>query len=268
MIREMAVMSAVAAVLGAVAVATTAARADGVDDILKRGELIVAVQTQGPPNSFVNKKGERVGFMIDLVKAMAADMGVKLTTQDYDFRGLIPAAMSGKVDFIAADMAPTSQRSLQLLFSDAFFEEPVVMYAKKSKGFHNVTELNRRGVSVGVVQGSANRMILQRQFPKAEIREFSGGGPALAEAVAADRVDAAINTASNARGNIARYGDAFGVIEGEQLYVWPEAFGVRPEQTHLLAWINNWLYWAKRDGKLNDWIRYWRTSDDWRTEHM
>lgn len=239
----------------------------GIEEIVKRGELVVAVQTQGPPVSFVNKNGERVGFVVDIVKAMAADMGVKLVMQDYDFRGLIPAAVSGKIDFVAADMAPTPQRALQLTFTNEFYTEPAVLYAKSSKGFKAATDLNREGLSIAVTQGSSNKLVLERQFPRATIREFSGGGPALAQAADADRVDAVINTLSNARANLQSYGDKFVVLEGS-LYYWPEAFAVRPERYHLIAWINNWLYWAKRDGKLDKWADYWRRSDAWRKDNL
>lgn len=75
------------------------ATADVLEDIVKRGELRVAVQTQGPPVSFVDKNGERTGFAIEVVKMMAADMGVELVLLDYDWKGLIPAVNSGKADF-------------------------------------------------------------------------------------------------------------------------------------------------------------------------
>jgi polar amino acid transport system substrate-binding protein len=38
---------------------TAAAQADTLEEIIQRGELRVAVQTQGPPFSFVDKNGER-----------------------------------------------------------------------------------------------------------------------------------------------------------------------------------------------------------------
>jgi polar amino acid transport system substrate-binding protein len=247
--------------------AAQSAAGGGVEEILKRGELVVAVQTQGPPVSFVDRNGERVGFIIDIVKAMAADMGVKLVIQDYDFRGLIPAAVSGKVDFVAADMAPTPQRALQLTFTDTFYAEPAVLYAKRARGFQDAMELNRDGLSIAVAQGSSNKAVLERLLPKATIQEFAGGGPALAQAAASDRVDAVINTLSSARANLQSYGDQFAILKGD-LYLWPEAFAVRPERYHLVAWINNWLYWAKRDGKLDRWAQYWRQSDAWRADHM
>lgn len=240
---------------------------DCVQQILKRGKIIAAVQTQGPPISFIDKKGQRVGFAVDLVKKMAADMGVGLEMRDYDFRGLVPAAIAGQVDIVAADMAPTPQRSLQLTFSDQFFAEPVVLYAKRTKGYTDALSLNKKGITIGLAQGSANRAVLERYFPNATIAEFGGGGPALAQAAASGRVDAVINTLSNARGNALSFGDTFTVLKGE-LYVWPEAFAVRPQCTHLVSWVNNWLYWQKHDGYLDKEAKYWRQSDDWRADHL
>ncbi len=83
------------------------ATADVVSDIIKRGELRVAVQTQGPPVSFIDKNGERTGFAIEVVKMMAEDMGVELKLLDFDWKGLTPAVNSGKADFLAADMTRT-----------------------------------------------------------------------------------------------------------------------------------------------------------------
>ena len=67
------------------------ASADVLQDIVKRGELRVAVQTQGPPVSFVDKNGERTGFAIEVVKMMADDMGVELMLLDFDWKGADPS---------------------------------------------------------------------------------------------------------------------------------------------------------------------------------
>ena len=80
----------------------SSARADVVEDILERGELRVAVQTQGPPVSFVDRSGERTGFAVEVARLMAKDMGVDLKLLDYDWKGLIPAVLSGEADFLAA----------------------------------------------------------------------------------------------------------------------------------------------------------------------
>ncbi len=58
------------------------AGADVVEDIVKRGELRVAVQTQGPPVSFIDKNGKRTGFAMEVIEMMAKEMGVKLKILD------------------------------------------------------------------------------------------------------------------------------------------------------------------------------------------
>lgn len=257
----------VGGVMGLAMSMTGTASADAIDDIIARGELIVAAQTQGPPVSFVNKNGERVGFVVDIVKAIADDMGVKLKIIDYDWKGLIPAVVADKADFVAADMAPKPSRALVLTFTDAFYDSPTVMYTKKDSPYSHFKDLNKEGVTVGVVAGSSNKQLLEKHLPKATIKEFSGGGAALAKAVDTDRVVAVINDISAAKANMAKYSDTFKILDGA-LYVWPEAFGVRPEKTHLIAWLNNWIAWAKRDGKIQMWADYWRLSPAWQADHQ
>ena len=76
---------------------TTIAFAEStMEKIGKTGKMTIAVQTQGPPVSFINKKGERSGLAIELAQMMADDMGVELVIQDYDWKGLIPALSSAR----------------------------------------------------------------------------------------------------------------------------------------------------------------------------
>ena len=137
--------------LGLMAAAPTTASADVVDDIIKRGELRVAVQTQGPPVSFVDKNGDRTGFAIEVVKLMAADMGVELKLLDFDWKGLIPAVQSGKADFLAADMTPNAKRTLVLSFTEPYLYSDVVIYSKKSKSFVKWQDACVAGASIGAV---------------------------------------------------------------------------------------------------------------------
>jgi len=131
------ILLAAGLVLGFGMAAFNQASADVVADIIKRGELRVAVQTQGPPVSFVDKNGVRTGFAVEVIKMMAKDMGVELKMLDYDWKGLIPAVRSGKADFLAADMTPNAKRTLVLSFTEPYLYSDAVLYAKKSKPFVN-----------------------------------------------------------------------------------------------------------------------------------
>lgn len=239
--------------------------ADVVQDIVKRGELRVAVQTQGPPVSFVDKKGKRTGFAVEVIRMMAKDMGVKLKLLDYDWKGLIPAVRSGKADFLAADMTPNAKRTLVLNFTKPYLYSDVVLYAKKSKGFKSWQDACKRGVSIGVVQGSSNVGLLKKACSAATIKEYSGGGPAVAQAVVSGRVDAAINDQASAAGYVIEF-PSFHVLEGA-LKSWPLSFATRPEETHLVRWLDNYFMLIRTDGRLDKLADYWMLSPKWKKDH-
>ena len=113
--------------LALITVCTVASFAETtMEKIVKTGKMTIAVQTQGPPVSFVDKDGKRTGLAIEIARLMAEDMGVELVIQDYDWKGLIPALTSGKADFIAADMTPTDRPSLFISHHDL---KPLLFHA-------------------------------------------------------------------------------------------------------------------------------------------
>ena len=56
---------------------TIGAKAETIDNIIKRGELRVGLSSF-VPWAFVNKNGELVGFEVDVAKKLAKDLGVKV----------------------------------------------------------------------------------------------------------------------------------------------------------------------------------------------
>ena len=245
--------------------AVAPASADVVDDIIARGELRVAVQTQGPPVSFIDKNGDRTGFAIEVVKVMAADMGVELELLDFDWKGLIPAVQSGKADFLAADMTPNAKRTLVLSFTEPYLYSDVVIYSKKTQSFVTWQDACVAGASIGAVQGSSNVGLLKKLCPDTEIKEFAGGGAAVAQAVAADRVDAGINDQASAAGYAIDYPE-FHTLEGAPKR-WPLSFATRPDETHLLRWMDNYFMLIRNDGRLDTLADYWMRGPGWKADH-
>ena len=241
------------------------AGADVVQDIVKRGELRVAVQTQGPPVSFIDKNGKRTGFAMEVIEMMAKDMGVTLKVLDYDWKGLIPAVRSGKADFLAADMTPNAKRTLVLSFTEPYLYSDVVLYAKKNKGFNSWQDACKKGKTVAVVQGSSNVGLLKSKCSEATVKEFAGGGPAVAQAVAADRADAGINDQASAAGYVIEYPD-FQVLDGA-LKKWPLSFATRADEVHLLRWLDNYFMLIRNDGRLDALADYWMRGPAWKKDH-
>lgn len=245
----------------------TAANAEQstMDKIVADGKITIAVQTQGPPVSFVDQNGKRTGLVIDIMQMMADDMGVELVVQDYDWKGLIPALQSGKVDLIAADMTPTAKREMQVVFTDPIFFSENVAFALKSKGFTKWADLNVAGQTVAATTGSTHADTARKFMPLAELKEFAGGTAQTTQAVIAGRADGGVSD----MGSIAPYltGDSQLMMLDGVMTREPLGFAVRPDSMHLLLAVNNYIRLIQYDGRLDEKLNYWWKSAAWEADH-
>lgn len=83
-----------------------------------------------PPFEYV-EGSEVVGFDISMGRYIAADCGAKLEVMDMAFDSLIPALVSGAIDFIAAGMTATDERRKNVDFSDTYYESEQVIIIRK-----------------------------------------------------------------------------------------------------------------------------------------
>ena len=70
--------------------AVGASAGSALERITKKGELAVGTSGTQPPMSATNKKGELMGMDVDLSRAMANAMGVKLRFVRMPFAELLP----------------------------------------------------------------------------------------------------------------------------------------------------------------------------------
>jgi len=259
------VLKTVLAFIVTISLSTTVFAESTMEKIVKTGKLTIAVQTQGPPVSFVNKAGKRTGLAIELARLMAKDMGVELVIQDYDWKGLIPALKSGKADLIAADMTPTAKRHMQVVFTNPVFYAENVAFAMKSKGFTSWSDLNKAGIKVGATQASTYATAVTAKMPKATLKEYSGGNPQTVQAVVSGRIDGGVSD----RATIASFinnNDKITVLDGT-LTKEPLGFAVRPDSMHLLTAINNYIRLIEYDGRLEETLNYWWNTTDWQADN-
>jgi len=241
------------------------AQADVVKNIMMKGEMVVGVQTQGPPISFIDKNGKRTGLAVEMLRVLAKEMGVKLVLKEYEWKGLIPALLSKKVDFLGCDMTPTIKRSTRLNFTDPYMFSDAVAFSTRDKPFKHWKELNSPEFTVAVIQGSNHVGLVQRVLPKAKMKEYAGGGAAVATAAMSGRADVGINGFSTVRGYMKSFKE-MKVLDGV-LHHGPVSWPVRPEDTHLLEMLNNFIRFKDADGSLKVLVDYWWTTDEWAKHH-
>lgn len=244
--------------------ATTQA-ATTVDDFVSDGKLVVAVQTQGPPYSFINKRGERTGFVVELVKTFADDIGVEVEFRDYEWKGLIPSLLSKKVDLIAADMTATAKRSLRVSFTQPFMFSEVVAYTTSASGLTRWQQLNDPKYKIGAAQASSSSNYIKRFMDKGELKEFSGGTPAVAQAITTGRIHAGVTELGIAQAMVRQFPE-FKILEGSLLKS-PLSFAVRPSDTHFLAVLNNYFTLKQGDNTMDNLLDYWVRTSAWEKDH-
>jgi polar amino acid transport system substrate-binding protein len=160
-----------AMLLLAAAVSTAAWSAGTLEEVKKKGVLVVGVNEATPPFGFLDHdKGEIVGIEPDLAAALAKKLDVRLKLLPVSSAGRIPAILDGKVDIVAATMSKNPDRARLVDFSLTYFKTAERLLARTGA---IVTVKDLAGKKVGVVQGSESEHHLKREAPAAAIYPFS-----------------------------------------------------------------------------------------------
>jgi len=91
-----------------------------IEQVLQRGSLRVGLEAGYLPFEMADKKGKFIGFDVDMAKAMAKAMGVKLEIVNTAWDGIIPALVTKKFDIIMSGMTITQERNLKINFANPY----------------------------------------------------------------------------------------------------------------------------------------------------
>lgn len=160
---------ALAITLGAAFV--SAAHADQLADIKKKGELVCGVLGTDEPNSFVDPKSrEIVGYEVDLCNVIAKKIGVKPVLKQIAVAARIPELQQGRVDILTASLTHNKEREALIDFSLSTFITGQKVLVRKSNNITSVAQL--AGKKVLTVKGGTQEPNLKKAVPDAEVITF------------------------------------------------------------------------------------------------
>jgi polar amino acid transport system substrate-binding protein len=163
--------SVLAVLVMAWAISTAAWSAGTLEEVKKRGVLVVGVNEAAPPFGFLDRdKGEIVGIEPDLAAAIAKKLDVKLKLLPVSSAGRIPALLDGKADIVAATMSKGAGRARLVDFSLTYFKAAQRVLVRTGSV---ATVKDLAGKKVGVVQGSTSEFHLKTEVPAAVVYPFS-----------------------------------------------------------------------------------------------
>jgi polar amino acid transport system substrate-binding protein len=134
-------------------------------ELAKAGTLTVCTSLPYEPFEF-KKKGEVVGFDIDLADEVAQKLGAKSVFVNTDFDAIQSGAPlnEGKCDVAVAGMTITGERARVLDFSSPYFDAAQAMVVPKGSGLSALDELG--GKKVGVQAGTTGELYVRDNAPE------------------------------------------------------------------------------------------------------
>jgi polar amino acid transport system substrate-binding protein len=136
------------------------ATADTLDDIKKRGEMVIGLEAAYVPYESI-QDGKIVGFDCDLGQHLADKLGVKAKFVDTEWSGIIPALYTKKFDAILSGMTITADRAQKVLFSQPYAEASNMVLARANDDTVK-TAADLSGKKVGAQLGSAGAQVAQK----------------------------------------------------------------------------------------------------------
>ena len=244
--------------------AVNTAQAGAIDEAVKRGTLKVGMDPTYMPFEMTNKRGEIIGFEVDLLKAMAKSMGVKLELVSTGYDGIIPAFLTGKFDMIGSGMTLTQERNLKIGFTDPYIQigQSVLLNKKHEGTITSWQQLNDPKFLVISRQGTTGEEAVKRHIPKAQFKTFEKEADGALE-VANGRADAWVYDMPFNVVFYAEQGEAKMVHLDTPFTFEPIAMGIKQGDPDFMNFLNNFLRQLKSDGRYDRIYNKWIKSTDW-----
>jgi cyclohexadienyl dehydratase len=202
------------------------------------------------------------GYDIDVMTALAADLGVEVEFVPTDWKTLVSGVTSGQYH-ITGSASVSPSRAKAAGYSNSYFSLVTVPLMLKSNmdNFDSWESLNMEGVSVAATLGTTQETQVKQFFPNAEHRIVEAPARDFQE-VLSGRADASITSNVEANKLVAQY---------DQLMIVPVEAGRAPTPVAMLLpqadqvwinYINTWITLKQEQGFFEELGDKWQLTVD------
>jgi polar amino acid transport system substrate-binding protein len=259
-------------VIGLIALLTTAIVAAGCGDdddegdggdtaaaedlnLIEEGRLTVGTDTPFPPFE-IGQPPNISGYDIDVMNAIAEDLGVEVEYIDTGFGTIFRDTAQGQFDTAAAASTITAGRENTVDFSDPYYEAQQALLVPADSDIASVDDLG--GAIVGTQDGTTGETYANDETDADEVRGFPEGPNAIT-ALATGQVDAVIIDQPVAADAVEKQEDLEIVEEIPTMELY--GFAVAPDNDALREAMNEALATLKEDGTIEDlYDEYFQTA--------
>jgi polar amino acid transport system substrate-binding protein len=250
----------------AASIQTDITRSSTIETIKKRGVLKVGMDIF-QPWAMKDKSGKLIGFEIDVATRLAEEMGVKVEFIPTAWSGIIPALLTGKFDVIIGGMGITTQRALQVNFTNPYEYSgmSIVANKKRAEGFSSLEDFNKADVEIAVKTGTTAAAAAKKYLPLATLRMFDSE-PQTYQELRNGKVHAVVGSAPRPAYEAVEYSDSLYLPVKGTFTKEPIGFALRKGDPDTLAFFNSWITIVTLEGWLQERHDYWFGSKDWMSQ--
>ncbi len=218
------------------------------DEIIARGKILIAIDTNNPPWGLLDASMQPDGIDVSVANLLAKYMGVKLEIVPVTSQNRIPFILTGKADLVMATLTVTPQRALQIWFSNPYAAQESIIMAPAATAIGSWDDL--AGKKVSVVRGAIQDPLVVARAPKATMMRFDNDATTI-QALMTRQVDAtATGFLIPAQTNKLQPGANY---EKKLSLGWQHiAIGMKKGNTELRQWVNTFVYHTRNNGELNE----------------
>jgi len=235
--------------------------------IIQSGELRVGMDPGYMPFEMKDKKGNVIGYDVDMARKMAKEMGVKLTIVPTAWDGIIAGLLTDKFDIIMSAMTVTQQRNLKINFADPYIVIGQTLMIRKelASTIKTAADLDKAGFTIVTKLGVTGEIVARKYFKNAKIVTFETESDAISE-VLNGKADAMIyDQPYNAIFMNDKGKDKLVHLDKPMTYE-PLAWAIRKGDPDFLNWLNNFLRQMQEDkvvGFSDELYQKWLVDTSW-----
>jgi polar amino acid transport system substrate-binding protein len=224
------------------------ASAQKLNEIIKRGKILIGIDINSPPYGFQDEKQQPSGSEVETAQMLAKDLGVELEIVPTTVANRVPYLTTSRVDAVMASFAITPERAKSIWFSTPYGTTGSIIVAPKIVSIKGYADL--AGKKIATTRGSAAEIALGTNAPKeAQIVRFDDDSAASA-AFISGQADCLITTPAIAATLYKRFADRGFEEKFAVLKFW-YGVGITTGNFDLLQWLNTALMFNIQNGNIS-----------------
>ncbi|MBB6227784.1 His/Glu/Gln/Arg/opine family amino acid ABC transporter permease subunit [Polymorphobacter multimanifer] len=222
-------------------------------EIAASGELRVGVNPNFPPMSSYGADNTLGGFDVDVARALAGKLKVRLVLVPTEAAQRVPFLTAGRIDMSMGALTITPERAALIDFTMPLHSEAMGVITTSRTNITRWQELDRADITIVNMRGNQSVELLKEKLPKPQ-RLLVDGNADTIRAIAQGRADALVENVDFFLGFTRNYPETQWKVLSDPIYVAWCAIGVGKGNDSLRIALDTALAGLHRDGTI---LRLW-----------